>query len=572
MTRPRPLPEFVARLHSLTDQWPMAAWWHRFVEIGLASVVINVFGLATPLFSMLVYDKVIGNNIPDTLYGLLIGMVLCVGLDCVLRLIRAFYVEQIAWRADIEMDQRLVSNIFNQRKGLTYASGALISRYRDLMVSREVLTSSYMLAIADMPFLVLYLVALGIIGGYIVLVPCVIGGILVAVNLLLKQPVTAYSTRARQEDAAKLALLSEITTQGDQIKVSPWRNDFTQRWTGLAEKVALSRSKMRFWQAIGYTSIADGGLLIWVATLTLGVLMVDGNTLTIGALTACSLLSSRAASLLGGVLLVIERFEMLRRTRHEFDTMMTSASSPVSQEDIAEMPAPETVRGEVRATQVHFQFPGRTKPSLQGVDLVIRAGERIGIVGNNGSGKSTLLRCLAGVIEPTQGTLTLDGATLTRYPVDWRARWLAYKPQDPHLYEGTLAFNLRSPDATADTKTLWAAIHVAGIDKMIERATLTLDSPITSGGVNLSGGQRQAVALARALATGADFLLLDEPTAGLDQDAERGIIERLLPFCEDKTLVVCTHSLELLKKMDRLIVVQDGRILADGLTREVLVA
>ncbi|WP_175948756.1 peptidase domain-containing ABC transporter [Burkholderia pyrrocinia] len=555
-----------ARLHQIADQWPLAAYWKRFVEIGLASVLINVFGLATPLFSMLVYDKVIGNNIVDTLYGLGIGMVVFIALDFVLRLIRAFYVEQIAYRSDVDIDAKMVDEILGQRRGRLYSGGELLSKYRDLMASRDVLSSSYMLAVADMPFLAMYLIALMLIGGPVAFVPCLLGAALVAVNLVIKKPVSAYSALGRQGDAKKLAMLEEIAAQGEQIKVSRWRAHFINRWRETTERVSLLRSKARYWSAVNYAVITDGTLLIWVFTLMVGAQMADRNALTVGSLTACSLLSSRAASLIGSFMLLLERFDLFRRTRKEFDEVVAASSDEMQ----ARLPE-RAVRGEIRLADVHFSFPAGRNAALVGINLTIGPGERVGLVGRNGSGKSTLLRCLAGVVDPTAGRVTLDGATLTAYPADWRATWISYKPQEPLLYEGTLDFNLRADGTVAEAEAVARAMWVTGVDQMLARPGFTLDSHIAPGGANLSGGQRQAVALARALATSPTLLLLDEPTVGLDQDAEQGIIERLMQYCEGRTLVVSTHSLALLRQMDRLIVIQDGRVLVDGPRDQVLV-
>ena len=555
-----------ARLHSLSDQWPLARYWKRFVEIGLASILINLFGLASPLFSMLVYDKVIGNNIVDTLYALGIGMVIFVGLDFVLRLIRAFYVEQIAYRSDIEIDERMIDEILGQRRGKLYSSGELLSKYRDLMASRDVLSSSCVLALADMPFLALYLVALVFIGGAIVFVPLVLGAVLVGVNLVLKKPISAYSTLGRQGDAKKLAMLGEIAAQCDQIKVSRWRQHFVAQWRETAERVSLMRSKGRFWSAVNYSMIADGTLLIWICTLVVGAQMADHSVLSVGALTACSLLSSRAAALIGSFLLLVERLDVFKRAKGEFSQVLatTRDEAPVSLPD-------RPIRGDIGVADVHFSFPAGRASALTGVGFTVRPGERIGLIGRNGSGKSTLLRCLAGVIDPSDGQVTLDGATLAAYSAEWRARWLSYKPQEPLLYAGTLDFNLQADGSIADADNVRRAMWVAGVDQMLSHTGLTLESEIASGGANLSGGQRQAVALARALATSPSLLLLDEPTVGLDQDAEQGIIERLLQYCDGRTLIVATHSLALLQKMDRLIVLQDGAILVDGPRDQVLV-
>lgn len=553
-------------LHRLADQWPMAAYWKRFIEIGLSSLLINGFGLAAPLFSMLIYDKVIGNNILDTLYGLCLGMVLLVLIDGVLRLLRAFYVEHIAYVADVEIDEKMIDQILGQHRGTLYSSGDLLSKYKELSASRDALSSSFVLALADMPFLIVYLITLGVVGGPVALVACAMGAILTLITLVIRKPFQRFSTLARDADARKLSLLGEIAAQSEQIKASLWLSLMQRRWQALAQRAALMRSRARFWAAVNMTMIVEGALLIWMLTLALGAILADRNVLSIGALTACSLLASRAASLIGSFLVLLDRLDVFRRARREFATLVEQ----LPDQEAEPLPEREIV-GDIQLSGLSFTFPGADQASLSNVSLRIRPGERIGILGRNGSGKSTLLRCLAGVIHPTEGRITLDGAALSAYTARTRARWLSYKQQDPLLYAGTLDFNLRGDGHLVQTDDLIAAMTVSGGAQMLERGELSLEMIIAAGGANLSGGQRQAVALARALASSPRLLILDEPTAGLDNETEQAVISRLLRYTEGRTLVVATHCIALLKAMDRLIVVQDGKILADGPRQQILI-
>lgn len=553
-------------LHRLADQWPMAAYWKRFIEIGLSSLLINGFGLAAPLFSMLIYDKVIGNNILDTLYGLCLGMVLLVLIDGVLRLLRAFYVEHIAYVADVEIDEKMIDQILGQHRGTLYSSGDLLSKYKELSASRDALSSSFVLALADMPFLIVYLITLGVVGGPVALVACAMGAILTLITLVIRKPFQRFSTLARDADARKLSLLGEIAAQSEQIKASLWLSLMQRRWQALAQRAALMRSRARFWAAVNMTMIVEGALLIWMLTLALGAILADRNVLSIGALTACSLLASRAASLIGSFLVLLDRLDVFRRARREFATLVEQ----LPDQEAEPLPEREIV-GDIQLSGLSFTFPGADQASLSNVSLRIRPGERIGVLGRNGSGKSTLLRCLAGVIHPTEGRITLDGAALSAYTARTRARWLSYKQQDPLLYAGTLDFNLRGDGHLVQTDDLIAAMTVSGGAQMLERGELSLEMIIAAGGANLSGGQRQAVALARALASSPRLLILDEPTAGLDNETEQAVISRLLRYTEGRTLVVATHCIALLKAMDRLIVVQDGKILADGPRQQILI-
>lgn len=407
--------------------------WSRFIEIGVASLLINLFGLCTPIFSMLIYDKVIGNNIPETLWALAAGMVIAAAIDFVLRLIRAFYVEQIAFRADVEVDHDVMTRILSKSDGTSFSAGELLSTYRDLIAAREIISSSYMLAVADLPFLGLYLMLLAYLGGSVFLIVLAIGTALVGFNLALKRPTARYSDLAQRYDAERLAMLAEITTHCDLIRSSPLRQGIARRWSDLVRLSAFTRSKSRLWSAIGYSSIADGALLMWVAALTMGSLLVSTNSLSVGGLTACSLLTSRAASLIGSFALLWSRYDLFTQAQGHFERILP----PAGEEQIDYLP-PRALQGDLRVIDLSFQFPGSDKHSLSNISFVVRPGEKIGILGRNGSGKSTLLRCMAGVLAPSSGQVIIDNANLRGFDPAWRATWLAYKPQDPMLLAGTL--------------------------------------------------------------------------------------------------------------------------------------
>lgn len=541
--------------------------WGRFVEIGLASLLINLFGLCTPIFSMLIYDKVIGNDIPETLWALTAGMVIAAGIDFVLRLIRAFYVEQIAFRADVDVDHTVMNRILSQSDGATFSAGELLSTYRDLIASREIISSSYMLAVADLPFLVLYLMLLAYLGGSVFLIVLAIGIVLVGFNLALKHPTAQYSNLAQRFDADRLAMLAEITTHADLIRASPLRQGISRRWSDLVRLSAFTRSKSRLWAAIGYSSIADGALLMWVAALTMGSMLVSANSLSVGGLTACSLLTSRAAGLIGSFALLWSRYDLFTQAKDHFEKILP----PAAQDQTDYLP-PRALRGELRVVDLSFRFPASGRFSLSNINFAVQPGEKIGILGRNGSGKSTLLRCMAGVLAPSAGQVIIDNANLRGFDPTWRATWLAYKPQDPLLLAGTLEHNLLDSQKGIDAEALATCLHVSGVQDAIARGEFSLETQILPGGANLSGGQRQAIALARSLASGPNLLLLDEPTAGVDQEMESQVAARLLDYVTGrKTLIVATHSLPLLKAMDRIIVIQDGAIIADGPRDQIIV-
>ena len=538
----------------------------RAPEVLICTLIINLVGLFSPFFSMLVFDKVIGNNIPETLWGLAAGMVLFLGLDFLMRFIRLLIIEKSAYRGDAQADGVVLQRLLGQSGGAVISTGALLARYRELAASRDLLSSSYLVAAADLPFAVLFLLAMGLIGGPVVVAPVVIGGALIALSLALRGPIARRNQEAQAMEGLRLGLLAEIVTHLDLIRTSRLRALFDRRWSALADQSSEARSRGRLLTGLNYAALSEGAMLIWVAVIVIGALMTEANLLTVGGLTACSILSNRIGGQVSSLVILVGRYDVHRRAKARFDESLAPAAAAT-----ASLP-PRTMDGGYHVHGLGFRFPGDRPAVLDQLSLQITPGERIGVVGRNGSGKSTLLRCLAGALAPTSGAVMIDGVNISAFDPAWRAGWLAYKPQDPLLFEGTLEQNIVGDETAWDRQRLRRALHLSGLAEAVARGELSLDLAVAAGGANLSGGQRQSVALARSLMVEARVMILDEPTAGIDHELETLVAGRIAEASRDCTLVVATHSVSLLGQLDRLIVLDRGRIVADGPTRSILVA
>jgi len=540
----------------------LRAYGKRLVEIVIAGFLINVFGLLLPIYSRLVYDKVIGNHIPDTLWALTLGMLLFLALEFVLRVIRTFYVEQLAGKFDIDFDQAVVKKLLAAR--VSWPVGVVLAKYRDITGARDLLSSNYMLVIIDFPFLLLYLLAIGLIGGPIVWVVLVGGVLLVSAQLLCKIPANDYARTAMMVGATKTDKLAGLVYGIETLKTSALQKRVFELFTKDAEDSGVTQAKSRFWSSVGFTISSSGYTLMTVATLVVGVYMVEANALTVGALIASSMLVGRAASMLSSVAMVLGRIDAFKQARTSFEELFVEApnTNPTNEVDR------QQIEGKIQVANLGFSIKPGEPAMLKQISFVINPGEKVGLVGRSGSGKSTLLRCLAGVHAPDTGQVLMDGISVAAYPQEVRMRSIAYKPQDPFLFDGTLASNI-FVDNTISTSIYQTALHVSCMDELLAGGQLRLDQLLVAPG-NLSGGQRQMVALARAIASTPNVLLLDEPTTGIDQGTENKIIERLVAFAATRTLVVATHSPVLLKQMDRIIVIHDGKIVADGPRAQIL--
>jgi len=542
----------------------MRAYGSRFVEIILAGVLINVFGLLLPIYSRLVYDKVIGNHIAETLWALTLGMALFIVLELILRVIRVYYVEQLAGRFDIEFDSMSARRLLDSK--VTAPVGVVLAKYRDLSSARDLLSSNYMLMLVDLPFLLLYLVALGLIGGHLVWVLLVGGVVLVGGQLLCKIPATDYGNAAMKAGIGKTDKLASLVFGMETLKTSPLQDRLVKAFLSDAADNAVNLAKSRFWMNIGYASSAVGNTLVSVGTLVVGVYLVEDNQLTVGALIASSLLIGRATAMTSSMATVLGRMEMFQRARAAFEEMFDAAEAPQEVADVLR----QDMSGLIQVINLTLHLDKNERPALDKVSLAIKPGEKVGIVGRSGSGKTSLLRALAGLhkVEAGQGQVLIDGVAVTAYAAPVRMRCIGYKPQEAFIFDGSLAANIFVGDRV-DSKVYEAALAVSGVDDLIARGELRLDQVLKAPG-NLSGGQRQMVALARAVAGMPTVMLLDEPTTGIDLATEARIIERLQAFAAQRTLVVATHSTALLKHMDRIIVLNDGKIVADGPSAQIL--
>ncbi len=540
----------------------LRAYGKRLVEIVVAGFLINLFGLLLPIYSRLVYDKVIGNHIPDTLWALTLGMLLFLALEFILRVIRTFYIEQLAGKFDIDFDQAVVRKLLANR--VSWPVGVVLAKYRDITSARDLLSSNYMLVIIDFPFLLLYLLAIGLIGGPIVWVVLVGGALLVGAQLLCKIPANDYANTAMSVGATKTDKLAGLVFGIETLKTSSLQKRVLELFARDAEVSGVTQSKSRFWASVGYTISSSGYTLMTVATLVVGVYMVEANALTVGALIASSMLVGRAASMLSSVAMVLGRLDAFKQARTAFEELFVESPDAPATNEVDR----QQIDGKIQVANLSFSIKPNEPAMLKQISFVINQGEKVGIVGRSGSGKSTLLRCLAGVHAPDAGQVLMDGISVAAYPQEVRMRSIAYKPQDPFLFDGTLATNI-FVDNSISSAIYQTALHVSCMDELLAGGQLRLDQMLVAPG-NLSGGQRQMVALARAIATVPNVLLLDEPTTGIDQATENKIIERLLAFVAGRTLVVATHSPVLLKQMDRIIVINDGKIVADGPRAQIL--
>jgi ABC-type bacteriocin/lantibiotic exporter with double-glycine peptidase domain len=574
--------------------WLLQVWRDQWPWLLPSGLLINLGLIVTPLLAMLVYDKVVHNGIFETLWALVIGVLLYTALEFTVRALRVRHTEAVAARMDLDIDSKLIQRVLRPSARSAAQPGMaarLLTLYRDLSQAREFFSASYFLALADLPFVLCIMLIVGLIAWPLMIVLLVWIVVYVAGALYLKSRSQHVAQLQLGSQTRKLALLNDVLSSLDVLRISHAGEKMVHRFAQASqEHVRLSRllrlelMLAQHWSLLVY-------LLCFVSTLTLGAYLVFGQWMSVGALIACSMLGGRSLGITGQALQTLARWQelklsfkqlvpyigelSLRQSESTFGLEPLHASTGSASSLTKVRRSPQGVKGQVQIDRVMHRFAGEhAREVLRELNLSFAPNERVGLLGRPGSGKSTLLRILAGAIVPTQGQVRVDHIDLQAIALDDRARWLSFKPQETPLVAGTLEDNilLNIPEGANEHERLAAlkfALHISTLDEDLSRGTLSLDQKVEEYGANLSGGQRQKVALARAVALRPRVLLLDEPTAGLDTESEHRIMERLAQW-QDVSLIMVSHSARALALTHRLVVLEDGRLLADGPTANLL--
>jgi len=535
----------------------------HLLDLGLASLLVNAFVLTLPLFSMLVYDKAVGNELHETLWALALGMGLLFALELVLRFSRVMLVEHAGARWDMHLDERLLRGVLAAPASRPLAVGTLLARYRELGATRDVLSAQFLLPLADVPFAVLFAIVLAVIAGPLVLIPLGFGLALLLTGGVLQAAAARRSRVATQASSTKLSWLVDVLMARESL-MSVAAARVAER--GLREPSAISAraaARARVWQQVSQQLLPVGMSACTVLTLVAGVYRIEAQALSVGGLISTTMLGGRLVSSICLFAPVVLRWqEFMRALRDMGQTVALDAATLPDRE--AGGPLGAAAAEGVRLGGVGFAYPDRP-PVLADLSVTLKPGELVAVVGSSGAGKSTLLKLLAGHVVPTSGQYALGGRVvqddLTRR---WLAGAVAYKPQEPGFLAGRLQDVVAPGENGQREAELLRTLRVAGLGPQLDRGELGLNTELGSNGAGLSGGQRQMLALARVLHQVSDLVLLDEPTLGLDRQAQEGFLAALPAWKDGRCVVVATHSAELIQICDRVLVLERGRLVADA--------
>lgn len=543
--------------------------WKRYLDVMFASLMANILALATILFSMNVYDRVIPAQSVPTLWVLAGGVLIAAIFEFCLRVARIYLSDIIGKRADLKISDKVFGHALRiKNKERSKSTGTFISQIRELESVRELVTSTTISAIADLPFFFLFLAIFWLIGGNLFWVMVLVVPLMIIPGILIQKPLAKLASEGMREGAIRNATLVEAVQGIEDIKLLRAESRFQNQWNHMNEAAAdISMRQRKLVGIVGAWTQKVQGLTFAIVVLV-GCFAVMKGEMTTGALVACSILSSRMLGPIAQISGVLGRFQQAKVAKTSLDELM---KKPVDQAPNAHLIHRPVLNGHYELNNIVFKYSeDDAKPTLIIPKLEIQTGEKIAILGRNGAGKSTLLQLLSGMQEPVQGKIKLDGVDLGLIdPTDVR-RDMGLLNQNAHLFFGSVRENLTLGSPLATDQELLNVLKLTGALSFVLDKKEGLDHQILEGGVGFSGGQRQALLLSRLLLRQPNILLLDEPTAAIDDVSEKQLIQNLKGWLGQKTLVIATHRRAVLELVDRIIVVHDGKIVMDGPKEQVL--
>lgn len=543
--------------------------WRSYGHVALAAFLINMLALATPLFTMSVYDRVIPNGALPSLVALAIGMGIAVVFDFVLRTVRSRIIDVTGKTADVVLAANIFEHVMSVKMAQRPTSvGIIANQLRDFDSVREFFTSGSVVSATDLIFAVLFIGILFTIAGPLAWIPLVMLPIMIAIGFTMQRPLDRAMKRLQAESAARHGVLVESLSGMETVRATGAEARMQTAWERSVAATARSGEDVHFWASLTLTSANAAQQLTSLLLLIVGVFLILDGKLTVGALVAANMLAGRVLAPIAGIASVITRGTQTLSALKSIDRIMSLERERSPERAYV---ARKIDQGRISFENVSFAYPNAPGKALDKVSFKIEAGERIGIIGRVGSGKTTVGRLLLGFYEAEEGRILVDGVDSRQYdPSDLRAG-IGFAMQDTDLFFGKLRDNIALGKPEATDEEILAAARLSGVESFIAGHPMGYDMPIAEGGRSLSGGQKQAIGLARVLIRKPRVLFLDEPTAHFDVRSEAEFLERLKAMRgEQMTIIISTHRLSLLGMVDRLLLFDNGRLVADGPRDKVL--
>ena len=536
-------------------------------DVLIAAFFVNLMALVMPLFVMNVYDRVVPNQAVETLWVLAFGAILAITADLALRLMRSWFVDLAATRADVIVSARIMQKILGQRlENRPEAVGAFASNVQAFETVRSMVGSMTVIALVDLPFFLFFALVIGLVAGPLV-VPVLIGAVLLLLYALSVQSrMHSLSDAMNQASSKRNAVLVEGLSALETVKAFNGASRLQNSWEQTTRFLSGCSAKLRLLGGSVASSAAWLQQLVSICIIVIGVYLIIDGQISQGALIAAYLLSSRAMAPISQAAGLMAQFYQASIAMGSVDNIMQTPQEGSENRTQQQ----REWQGAIEFHEVSFSYPGSDKPALDKASFKLAAGERAALLGRAGCGKSTVAKLLLGLYQPQSGSIFIDGINIAQIDPAELRRTFSYVPQDTRLLQGTVYDNITLGAPGLDNQGLLYALNVSGLAALVGAQAQGLSLPVGEGGDRLSGGQRQSVVVARAIAVGAGMLVLDEPTSAMDSTLEAHVRERLQQHCQDRTLLLITHRNPLLELVDRLIVLDGGQIVADGHKAQVL--
>lgn len=544
--------------------------WSLMAQLGLGSLFGNLLAIGTSLFAMQVWDRVVPSHSTSTLWVLFIGVAIAMIAEFFMRMARVSITDYFGKLADLKLSGMFFSRVLNIKNDARPRSpGTLVSQLRDLDQIRELLTSSTLGVLIDLPFVSVFLIIIGALGGPLVWIPILSIPLIILPGIIAQIPLSKLANAGIDEAALRNAILMESIYRAEDIKLLQAEPRFRNIWDSVNKTSGEISLKQRKWAAVLMHFSQMIQQLAYVGVIVAGVYGILSNSMSFGAVLACSILTSRTIAPLAQIPGILARLQNARVGKKALDGLLTLPIDHDSKNDYYHKPV---ILGNFDFTNVAYAYGPMEKPALIIPRLSITAGERIAVLGRVGAGKSTLLRMIAGLSTPLQGQLTLDGTPMNIIDIADIRRDVGTILQESSLFYGTLRDNLLIANPLASDDDILQAMHIACADKLLLNQPHGLDLKLRESGIGLSGGQRQALMLSRLYLRSPNVVILDEPTASLDEGTEIEVLRNLQQWLSNRTLIVATHRYPVLSLVDRILIVDNGRIIKDGPKDEILKA
>jgi len=537
-----------------------------YSKVILASIMINLLSVASSIFIMVVYDRVIPNAAYSSLFALTIGMTIVVIFDFILKNLRSWFIDLAGQDLDLGVGEDIYNRILNAPMDkLNSSVGSLANTFKEFDSLKEFFTSATIALVVDLPFVFLFILVIYLISGPLAIIPLTTVPIILIIGIVVQPFIAKYSESLSQMNQSKYSLMVESLGGIDAIQTNDSSPLFIDRYRSSVKEGANSSRKSKVLSQLATNSASSAQLISLVGIIFYGTYLIDSGTVSMGAMVAAVLLSSRALSPMAQVANLFGRLNTARTAYKKIDQLMQSIKTQSKEDDgiiIQEL-------GDLELRNLSFSYFDAKTQSLSQINLVIKEGERVAIMGRNGSGKTTLIKLLSGLYMPTQGSLTYNKLPIEQINKNIYRKKLAVVLQDFQLFSGSIKDNILMGREWIEESEIETALESSGTKNFLHMIPGGIESKLSDRGQSLSTGQRQSIALARALVGRPEILVLDESTSALDLNAEKDFLNNL-DLSMLKTLILVTHRLPMLELVDRIIILADGAIALDGKKEDVL--